>query len=306
MKRKLDDNFIENLKTGILSPILKRIKNDDTLMLFIRENYINIYYRGGNILKITQTTQNIYTAFFDTNYNKHKKELPKLAKKIKAKQDSEYWVEAIPKLKEIMDFYFVKHPKQEREFQQLIARENNYSTISNEAEYFITDIEFDNGSKSGCCDMLAIKWKGRNDRKNTKNCSIALIELKYGDNALDGNAGIISHIKNMTKSIKKEYDIILETCESQFNQLDELGLIKFNKSQAIDKIKLSKDNNPEIIFLFANHNPSKPKLKEILSSKEFNNNIDKKFDIKFNVSSFGGYALYNKNMHTLEEFKKLI
>ncbi|OHB78940.1 MAG: hypothetical protein A2Z25_21430 [Planctomycetes bacterium RBG_16_55_9] len=51
------------------------------------------------------------------------------------------WIESFPCLKEIMDFYFSEHPKPEREFQQLIARENNDSTISNESEYFISDVE---------------------------------------------------------------------------------------------------------------------------------------------------------------------
>ena len=36
-----------------------------------------------------------------------------------------------------MDFYFSENSKPEREFQQLIARENNFSTIANQSEYFV-------------------------------------------------------------------------------------------------------------------------------------------------------------------------
>ncbi len=52
--RKLSEQFMKDLvdSDGVLQPILTRVKKDSTLMLAIRENYINIYYRGGNILKI--------------------------------------------------------------------------------------------------------------------------------------------------------------------------------------------------------------------------------------------------------------
>ena len=57
---------------GMLHPILDRIQNDHTLMLAIRENYVNIYYRGGNILKLTEHSNGYYQTFFDDKYNKNK------------------------------------------------------------------------------------------------------------------------------------------------------------------------------------------------------------------------------------------
>ena len=39
---------------GLLNPILARANQDQTLMLAIRENYINVYYRGGNLIRITE------------------------------------------------------------------------------------------------------------------------------------------------------------------------------------------------------------------------------------------------------------
>jgi hypothetical protein len=54
--RGLSEKFMNDLSEskGTLSPILNRIKNDHTLMLAITCGYANIYYRGGNILKITE------------------------------------------------------------------------------------------------------------------------------------------------------------------------------------------------------------------------------------------------------------
>ena len=72
-----------------------------------------------------------------------------------------------------MDEYFALKGKAKREFQQLIVRENNYSSISNETEYFITDIEV---TEPGAArfDMMAICWPA-SQRKNGSKCKAALI-----------------------------------------------------------------------------------------------------------------------------------
>ena len=52
--RGLSEEFIRALKSRFLEPVLDLVKSDYTLCLEIREDYINIYYRGGNILRIKQ------------------------------------------------------------------------------------------------------------------------------------------------------------------------------------------------------------------------------------------------------------
>ena len=42
------------LKSGLLQPVWNLVKLDSTICLEIRKNYVNIYYRGGNILKIKE------------------------------------------------------------------------------------------------------------------------------------------------------------------------------------------------------------------------------------------------------------
>ena len=95
--------------------------------------------------------------------------------------------------------------------------------------------------------------------------------------------------------------------ESQFNQLDELGLLKFNKGTSNAKVKLNAGEKPEVIFIIANHNPRSPKLKEILSDPEINKYAQSQlFDLKFYVASFAGYGLHAKCMLPLVEFRKLL
>ncbi len=62
----LSETFMHDLLSGNLSKLLKTVKAD-TLCLEIRENYINIYYRGGNILRVTEANGH-YAFGFDQKY----------------------------------------------------------------------------------------------------------------------------------------------------------------------------------------------------------------------------------------------
>lgn len=306
--RKLSINFINDLidPSGVLHPILSQAKKDHTLMLAIRENYINIYYRGGNILRLEEKNKGVYQPSFNDQYNLSGLVIPDCPAVIENPDDSLRWINSLPIRKNLMDEYFTKYGKAEREFQQLIARENNNSTISNESEYFISDIEVTDISAR--FDMLAIRWLA-SQRQHGSNCKATLIEVKYGDDALSGSAGLLKHLKDMEKlvSSRETYTNFLETMESQFNQLDELGLMKFNKGVSNAKVKLNPDDKPEAIFILANHNPRSTKLKTILTDPEVEKYAQSQFfDLKFFVASFAGYGLHSKCMLQLDEFRKLL
>jgi hypothetical protein len=306
----LSERFMEDLvqPDGLLNPILARVKKDQTLMIAIRKNYINIYYRGGNLIRVTEQSAGSYRVFFEEQYNKSGQPGPILPASLHIQEDARHWVAAFSIYKNLMDEFFCIHPKPEREFQQLVARENNHSTISNESEYFVSDIEFADSSLGARFDMLAIRWSA-SQRTNGSRCRAVLVEMKYGDGALDGNAGLIKHLQDMEALIKdgSRYIKLLQTMEAQFNQLDQLGLLKFNQSKNGTKIKLDANERPEVVFILANHNPRSSKLKTILSDPE----IDvfeqlQCFDLRFYVASFSGYGLHAKCMLPLVEFRKLL
>ena len=306
--RKLSEKFMKDLKSpdGVLHPILDRIQNDHTLMLAIREDYINIYYRGGNILKLTEHSNGYFQTFFDEKYNKNKFPILDSPDEICNQEDAKTWVDSFSSRKNVMDNYFSEIPKAEREFQQLLARENNSSTISNESEYFVSDIEFT--EPYARFDIIAIRWLA-SQRKNGGKCVPALIEMKYGDGALGESAGLLKHLHDMDKlfSSKENSKCLYETMESQFEQLDYLGLLNFNKGTSNAKVRINFDEKPEVIFILANHNPRSPKLKTILSDSEFEKYAESQlFDLKFYVASFAGYSLHAKCMLPLSEFKKLL
>lgn len=304
--RGLSPTFLHDLKNqeGVLFPILSSVRKDQTLMLAIREGFINIYYRGGSILRVTENEGRPYGGFFDERYNKTEQKTPNLPAIIENQVDAQAWVNSLPVLKSYMNEFLAAYSKVEREFQQLVARENNASSISNESDYFISDIEVSESISRARFDMIAIKWP-TTQRRSGDNCRLAFIEMKYGDGALGGKAGMLKHLKDMDSLISnnKKYVEISKVIANQFNQLEQLGLLKFNKGQKYNEISIDPEEKPEVIFILANHNPRATGLKTILSTPEIKAYSDAQhFDLRFFVASFAGYGLHDKCMLSLSKF----
>ncbi|KAA6347632.1 hypothetical protein EZS27_004901 [termite gut metagenome] len=300
MSRSLGKYFLEELKNGYLNPLLEFVKQDDTLFFAIRDNCVNLYYRGGNLLKVKMKPDGGYEATFDTNYFLHGNvTLPESIFFDKA--TVEKWVNLFPRLKHEMDVYFATYKKPEREFQQLVARENSRSTISNSTDYFIVDIEYAEPKINARFDMIAIKWLSKGAiRKNGDSCRLALIEMKYGDAALTGNAGLKKHIKDIEKMDLKKMDIIKNEAVNIFEQLCELKLIQFSEGGNSNQIKTLTNMLPEFIFLLANHDPESTILKEEVKQINPLSNAE----LKFATASFMGYGLFENDIISLNDFKR--
>jgi hypothetical protein len=299
--RGLSEIFINELKskTEFLQPILKLVQDDSTLCLEIRKNYINIYYRGGNILKIEEKGGSFNT-WFDRNYLDESKtrvsnDLPAL---LVGSDDIKKWINAVPFLKHEMDLWFGAHPKNEREFQQLMLRENNFGNSAKSTDYFICDIEYTQPNTNWRFDLIAVNWPSSSEeRKNDKNLGLAFIEMKYLDNALTGNAGIKKHIEDINSFLGERDNLsnIKKEMKKVFNQKLELGLINNQKT-----IESFSDNKPEYIFALANHDPASSRLKTELQTLPPCQDAE----LKFAVSNFLGYGLYDQNIYTLDVFLK--
>jgi len=83
-----------------------------------------------------------------------------------------------------MNYFFAVRPKREREYQQLVERENNDRKDSN---YYIADIEYTETDSR--FDMIAVHRKDRSDYTKIK---LAIIEMKYGEKAISFDKDIIS------------------------------------------------------------------------------------------------------------------
>ena len=289
----LNEKLFTKLKDGSLSKLLEYVLKDDTLCLELRGDAVNIYYRGGSLFKIDK----MFNLTFDTKYQNFNNE----DKKLNPNPSVEEAVNNIPFYKKAMDRWFSEKPRYEKEFQQIIIRENNNSrNISRATDYYITDIEYQDSENSSRFDMVAFKWLSNGAvRKNTNALSLAFIEVKYGDNAMGGSSGIKKHLDDLKTFIndKEKLDKFKKDMEQVFTQKCELGLMDgLNKNQF--EISLS-DDEPEVIFILANHDPDSKRLNNILSEI---NVSDYPFKILIAQSSFMGYGLYADNMIPLEKF----
>lgn len=291
--RRISDEFRDELKTGKLKKLLDYVLEDDSLCLELRGEAVNIYYRGGSLFKIDDK----YNITFDLGYDKDKKLNPN--------PDVEEAVKSIPFYKQAMDKWFHEHPKYEREFQQIILRENNNSgKISRATDYYIVDIEYQDTENSSRFDMVAFKWPSNGAaRKNTNALSLALIEVKYGDNAVGGSAGIKKHLDDLKSFIndKEKLKEFKEDMEHVFKQKCNLGLMDGLQEHQF-KVSLS-DDEPEVIFIFANHDPDSKKINNILSDINIS---DYSFKILAAQSSFMGYGLYMDNMIEIKDFINML
>ena len=300
MARALSEGFFKDLETGSLNWVVARTQADQTLCLELRGNAINLYYRGGSILKI-MSTRGGYKSKFDEKYCKSSfgcspPVLPDL-------NDARSWGKAIPLLKDIMDKWFVEHPKLEREFQQLLVRENNMpGGIARSTDYYILDMEY--ADRIGRFDMVAVRWPSRaEDRKNGTKLRLVLLEMKYADGAHRGNrqrggaAGLKAHLQDMLglATDKTKLTDLKDAMVKVFRQKHALGLIDSgNAMSSFD------DQAADIAFIIANHDPEKTALlDELLEMRDWLPRDVSPENIRFLKSSYFGYGLYDENTVTL-------
>lgn len=84
MGRIISKEFINDLQSGVLSPLMKIIKGDNELIICFRDGYASVYYKSHSILNIKEQTNNYkftfdlgHARYFDTFVNV-KKELEAL------------------------------------------------------------------------------------------------------------------------------------------------------------------------------------------------------------------------------------
>ena len=288
---------MSDLLSGQLKDILSYILIDDTLDLEIRDNYFNIYYRGGNILKVNEKGKHQYEYQYDQNYLTAS---PHLSNSVLSSYKIKFdWNNYFPMMKQAMDFYFSNHSKEERENQQLVVRENNYSSIANGTDFFIIDIEYDNHSNARF-DLIAIEWPSNASiRKLSKKFKpkLVVIEMKYGDGAFKGTAGIHKHISDFETFNSKTNEIqkFKKEMLGVLKQKRQLGLIPSLSQEGNSNHVTQFADEIEMMFLIANHDPASTILQSELSGL-------KNQKIKFVTSNFMGYGLFLENVFNYDSF----
>lgn len=295
--RQLSENFMKKLN-GEWKNLLEYIKDDDTLDLELRGKEITVYYRGGALLSIKEENDGTYTwKPLDAEYKKGKASMP-----TGCIRDFENY---IPQAKHVIDKYIVCSPKNhlgEKEIQQLVVKENNYSPNSNDTDFFIVDMEYQDSV--GRFDLVVLRWDSSTIARKSNNVSMAIVEVKQGIDTVrtsESNPGLKQHQNDFEKfcsnpTAKKSF---MNDMLTVFKQKCELGLIKANSKieNITEETKLQLVGDLEFYCLLANYKPA---------SKQLKNELEEMDDCKFFTSSYMGYGLYVKNIIDKEEILKTL
>ena len=274
-KREITSASLEKALAGKYRELLDEIrKSDSGLDVQIRDNYLNVYYRGGSILKIRPTClvfDEFY--FYDTGKGPKKNVVKngKVHKELIAKRESllnilcagspeKYFDEA----KKVMDEWIKKRydtsGPYEREEQQELTREN---TNNKESDYEIIDIEF---AASRAKDV-PYRYIGK--RKTSKGLPhvprfdiiavrksdevVCVMELKRGADAISGESGLADHLDSFDFSVgrKDGWQAFVKDMSTLLEQKKEWELV--------GNVSIDKTKKPEFLYVLSYSNAEERK-----------------------------------------------
>ena len=293
-RRALGGAFLDDLADGVLAPLLEGVKLDATLSLELRGEYINVYYRGGSLLRVSASSPaGRYDVFFDGKYFRSE-DVVDYPRAVGAAQDVRHLFEVTPFLKRAMDRFFAKRRNEEGEVQQRIVYDNNASSIALGTDYYACDIEY--MSSYGKFDIVAVHWPSSHERKRSRNRRLVFIEVKHGDGALSEASGIVAHVRdvNAFASDAGRLGEIKSDMVRVFNQKRSMGLLECNKD--LESFGAEK---PLFVLMLANHDPDSIKLRRELSKLPPSPHVE----LRLGTASFLGCGLYDQGIHTLDQSK---
>lgn len=270
-----NEKLLAAFTNGRYKTLLETIIADDELNIQIRADYVNVYYKGGNIARIRSANGCVE---LDEYYFLREEMIPiipqikgrhkinvsgdkdrgippqtDIINKLKDRRDelkeifkdgnySEYFRQA----KEAMDGWFKWNPKQEKDEQQEIVSRNT----KNDAEFYILDVEYQisilapfnyekssttDSQKSPRPDIIAVGRDGQ----------LYVIELKKGCGACQSDVtGLKAHKQAYDRSIGRNPDEFVKEFKCILKQKQDFQLA--DKNLFIDDCK-----QPIFIFAYA-------------------------------------------------------
>jgi hypothetical protein len=276
---------------GLLNPVLRAVLSDpdQALELEIRRHYVNIYYRGANLMEVRQPNVRSprLTGRFDKGWIQKYAETPWREPATTAEVAVHEWLDAHEMLgshtlaerhvverhvasfafrRRAMDANMKRRFKPERDAQQKMVLANS----SMGSEYLICDIEYSfaherRGAagriKTSRLDALAVHHPKGNGRATPR---MALIELKHGVHAIDGVAGLREHVNDIGRRLEEQgnLDAICADIVRITQQKHRLGILSA-PIKALDT-----DREVDYIVAVAEHNPRSQVLCDALLGRK--------------------------------------
>jgi hypothetical protein len=239
------------LTAGFLDGLRQVVALDSDLNLDIRENYLNVYFKGNSLLKLTQRGLDLYPIALHPKFSDGL-DLPDV---LEDAASTDRFLNAIPLIKRNI----IRYGKRslEIEYEQMIIRANNYEPRNN-SEYFIVDRQY--AVKEGRFDLTGLFWARRGRRKH-QVVPLCLFEVKFALN--HDIAHIDQQLERYYKAIQPKATDIAAEVQGIFRQKLNLGLYRLpaDRLAAMKTLRLSPDILTfQFVLLLVDYNPNSKSL----------------------------------------------
>ena len=278
-KRKIsNEKFWKNLTEGEYKEIIDfASQRENELDVQIRDNYLNIYYQGGNLLRVHPRSLYFDEFYFHRGATDIRKTHLIKSDKTEDKEQVAFYQRKrdemfsilrnkgmaaySAKMKEIMkewdaDLHTIGISHDEKNAQQQISMNNR-----GETDYAVVDLEYAVSKTS------SFYYKGKLEKKVPRFDIIAVdktgqlyvIELKTGLKAIDGNSGIYAHIDCFKHTIGRDSN------NDFINEMDELLRQKQELKLIENNARIDTTKKPQFIFAFSDE-PGKNQYEDFVEA----------------------------------------
>jgi hypothetical protein len=299
LTRGIDKKFADAFKNCEVYKLYEEHK--DELIIAVRNGYLNVYYNCESIAKV-ECKQGLITCKIDKYFLDGKPHIgkDKYATLSPCEICNEY---------DTIKRNSSAKAKAEKKAQSRLVILNNQNDDSNWfcidvewAKAFVNQLQKDREAFNGRFDIIALSRKTPH--------TVAVIELKYGSDAIGGKSGIYKHIGDFNKFQEKDYfgnhlkQELIDIVESQ-------KLLGINVPSELQELKSGIILQPEFYVVTLNNNgepQSQNTPKQTMSGYLFN---DKRWNCKRKSpktveSKFGDVTKKNNKIHVAFLFSKQI
>lgn len=257
--RRLNPEFKEALLKGILLPLLELVRTDRDLLLEIRDNYIDIYFKGNRLIEISQLPE--------YGVKTHEKfAIGASLGPIRTVEDAKKLVEQLPNIKQRIATH--KSHASEIEIEHLLIRLNNREPNVN-SEYFAIDRQGVYGPKNDRIDVLGVCWP-RAKRQTSRKLDLCVMEVKLN---MGGEIGkVADQLKKYYCVLADDLPTIAKNAQALLRDKIDLGLVGTDEQQKkLKKLEISdRMEDVRCVVVLAEQNPFSESLKpQSLSSLPF-------------------------------------
>lgn len=268
--RGLSREFINDLKCGVLSPLLEAVHGDRDLVLEIRNDYLNVYFRGHSLLRLEENGR----CYPFSLHDKFRVEALCGLSSLSNQEDTKQFVEAIPEIK--ARILGLRKSANEIECEQMLIRANNCEPHLN-TDYFIIDRQLVTEDGRGRFDLVGI-FQPHRSWAHGGPLPLALLELKLGLNA--DIQTLHEQLGQYYESVSANLADIAEEAEVLLRQQLQLGLFRqpSGRLAALGRVSISRDiNDVRFGIVLVDYHPESTllgKAEEQLGKLHFRDQID--------------------------------